>query len=101
MSDHLQTTNTLNISDQTLTLYAVVVILYDGYPRYHQHTNDFQNIFPRLIFNIFHLPVFKFSNRMITFGLNNGRSKTGVVNMFTPLNHERVQGNGSETSVWN
>ena len=75
MSGNFQTTNTLNISDQTLTLYAVVVSLCDGYRRYHQHTNDFQNIFARLIFKIFHLPVFKFLNRMIAFELNNGRQR--------------------------
>ena len=78
MLGHLQNTNTLNISDQNLMLYVVVVRLCDGYP---QHTSDFQNIFAWLIFKIFHLPVYKFSNRMISSGLNNGRSKTGAVNV--------------------
>ena len=32
-----------------------------------------------------HLTACKFSNRVITFGLNNGRSKTVVVNISTPL----------------
>ena len=49
MRGHFQTTNTLKISDQNLLLYAVVVRLFDGNPRYHQHTSDFQSIFARLI----------------------------------------------------
>ena len=38
-----------------------------------------------------HLPASKFSGRMVTSGLNNGRSKTVVVNMSLSLSHERMQ----------
>ena len=40
--------------------------------------------FPSLIFKRVYLPFSKFSNRMITSELNNGRSKTDVVLMSTP-----------------
>ena len=76
MLDYLQTTNTLKIPDQNLMLYAVV--------NYEINTSDFQNIFAWLIFKMVHLPASKFSNRMITPGLNGARSKTGVVSMFPP-----------------
>ena len=42
-------------------------------------------MFPWLTFEKVYLPVSKLSGRMTTSGLNNGRSKIGVVNMSTPL----------------
>ena len=51
-----------------------------SYPRNYIHTKDFQKL-PKMVY----LPVFKFSNRMITSELNNAQS-IGVVNMSTPLN---------------
>ena len=47
------------------------------YPHNHKHENDFKKKFSLAT-------VSKFSIRMMTSELNNGRSKTGVVNMSTP-----------------
>ena len=43
-----------------------------------------KKFFFSFIFEKLYLPVSKLSNRLKTSGLNNGRSKTGVVNMSTP-----------------
>ena len=48
--------------------------MYKGFPKK----------FPWLISQIVNLPSPKFSKRMIKSGLNNGQSKTGVVNMSNP-----------------
>ena len=56
---------------------------FGSYPRNFEHKKDFQKYFSSLIFETVYLPVAKFSNGIITSGLNNGRSKTNVVNMFT------------------
>ena len=45
-----------------------------------------KTIFPWFIFLKVYLSVSKFSNRMITPGLNNGRSETGDFNISTHLN---------------
>ena len=43
------------------------------------------NTFPYISETV-HIPVAKFSNRMMTSGLDNERSKTGVINRSTSLN---------------
>ena len=55
-----------------------------SYPRNQERTGDFQNEFSWLMFKAVCLPVYKFFNGMIASGLNNGRSKTDVINMSTP-----------------
>ena len=57
--------------------------LFGNYSRNHECKKDFKNV-SWLISEKVYLPLCKFSNRMMTSGLNNGQSKTGVVNMSTP-----------------
>ena len=45
------------------------------YPCNHEHARDFQTIFSSLISKNVYLPVSKFSNTIITSGLNNGDEK--------------------------
>ena len=54
--------------------------LFGTYPCSHKQTKDFQKVFPWPLYEKVSLLVCKFSNRRITSGLNNGCSKTGVVN---------------------
>ena len=58
--------------------------LHDIYSRNHKRKRNFQNKIPWLIFKRVYLYLCKFSSRMMTPGLNNGRSNTGVVNMSAP-----------------
>ena len=57
--------------------------LFGTYSRDHERKRDFQKNFPWEIFEKIFLPLCKFSNRMMTSGLNNGRSEIGIVNMST------------------
>ena len=47
---------------------------------------NFQKTFPWLISEKVYLPLCRFSNRMMTPRLKNGRSKTSVVNILLPFN---------------
>ena len=58
--------------------------LFGIYPRNYKRKKNFQKMFPWLIYEKVYLPVYKFLTRMMISGLNNGRSKTGAVNMCTP-----------------
>ena len=73
---------------QTKAYFKVVMHSYElfgNYPCNQKHTKHFRNIFLGLYpKRLTHAPVSKFSVRMITSALNNGRSKIGVVNMPTP-----------------
>ena len=51
--------------------------IFGSYPRHHEHAKDF--FCSSLMFKKVYLPVFKFSNRLVTSGLSNEQSKTGVV----------------------
>ena len=59
--------------------------LFRTYPRNHEHKRNFRKEFPWLISKNVYLSLCKFSNRTLISGLNNGRLKTGVVNLSTPL----------------
>ena len=56
--------------------------LFSIYPHNQKYKKNFHKFFSWLISKKVYLPV---SIRMITPGLSNGRLKTGVVNMSTPL----------------
>ena len=79
-----------------ITYFKVVMHrykLYSIYPRNHELAKDFQKVFSSLIFENVYLPVPRLSSRMTVSGLNNGRSKLGVVNMSIcplPLNVETL-----------
>ena len=71
----------------TKTLYKIVMYSYRLCVSYccdHEHTSNFEKQFSWLISKKVYLPLFQFSNGMITSELNNRQSKTNVANMSTP-----------------
>ena len=58
--------------------------LFRIYPSNQYYARDLQTIFSSPMSKKLYQHVYKFSNRIITSGPNNVRSKTGAVDMFTP-----------------
>ena len=71
---------------ETIAYFKVVIYsceLFGIYPRTHERKRDLKKVFSWIISKKVYPPPCEFSNRMMASGLNNGRLKTGVVNMST------------------